>query len=384
MDRRYAMEAMVRLTKDRGTLSPATATNAATFVQNLAPVQQPHTTAPVQHSRDDVILSLKRNHLKIQKAREGLDLAINTADDPATLPLLCSVVGQVQLHSHSERAKSPTTPIKTKLVSQRITKPAALSVRSPKHRRLLEVSTPLVDQHGSLTDIDTMLAGSLVERPSHSFDSNTRLGKDGTVFDSPRSDCREHDRILRSAGYINSTDFEDDDERQLAIAHAKKIANRRALHRSLHSHQPPPSAAIPPVHEYAPHISTPPRKNRANNFQTQTPPPPSITTPTTRRENILAGVLSKYSSSRIQLHSMPTQFQTMRKTGGDVGLEGDVRYHGRLANRSLTPIPMPTSELVNRTLTMLDGIDSIALTTSGGNCFRLSSDIQFSLKGAIR
>jgi hypothetical protein len=52
--------------------------------------------------------------------------------------------------------------------------------------------------------------------------------------------------------------------------------------------------------------------------------------------------------------------------------------------RMLSPIPMPTSELVNRTLTMLEGIDSLSLTTTGGNCFRLSSDIQFSLKGSFR
>jgi hypothetical protein len=385
MDRRSAMEAMVRLTHERCP-SPSSPVPVRMLVQR-AP-------SPAMYSRDDVILSLKRAHLKIQKSR-GLDASHSAEADPTVLPHLCSVVGQIPLHPPPLRSKSPTTPITINRNKKRVVikEPIALhsspssvedSIQLPKPFSTLHcdqqqvarssVAPEPLDQFAS-ADIELQLAGSLLGRPD--------IGAMGghtcsTNYDSPRADDREHERILKKAGYINAMDFDNDDERELAVAHAKKIANRRALHRSLHTHQPqlPPSSES--SHEFATHTSTPPRKHRTGGAQSLTPPPSG--TSVSRHQYTLANALSKYSSSRRDFRSVTSPLSHMKR---GAGMDNDHQRGGK-QGRTLSPIPMPTSELVNRTLTMLEGIDSLSLTTTGGNCFRLTSDIQFSLKGSFR
>ncbi|CUI12711.1 Hypothetical protein, putative [Bodo saltans] len=369
MDRRAAMEAMVRLTHERCASPPSLVTPPPAVTTSIQ-----RAPSPAMFSRDDVILSLKRAHQKNQRSR-GVDATISVEADATVLPQLCSVVGQIPLHPPPQRAKSPTTPI-TRTNSENVL--ATANCSSP----LSTLSLTTDKCQFPSTDIDVQLAGSLMGRPD--VGSIGGHASCDHFFDSPHADDREHDRILRKAGYLNATDFENDDERQLAVAQAKKIATRRALHRSLHVHQAqplPPSNESP--HEFTYHTSTPPRKQRAGGQRLS--PPPLGTPGTQQHEIALANALTKYSNSRLHYRSATSPQQQSKR----VAVINDSQRSGGKREplppgRMLSPIPMPTSELVNRTLTMLEGIDSLSLTTTGGNCFRLSSDIQFSLKGSFR
>lgn len=353
IERRDAMVAMIRLAKVRcssppttSTTSPREADDKESNARELRFKRVTERSAAI--GRDDIILSLKRSFDKVQRSPAAPEPAVGVATGGVSLlPQLCSVVGQARMHSHAElhRAKSPMRVL-TSVRSNRILGRARAKELAP-----LPPSTAVVESVEHINEVVPLVesCGSPLRR---------------------RREQQEHERILKDAGYTTANDFDNDDERQLAVAHAKKIVNRRALHRSLHHRRPVSveSQVVDTVHSG--NMPTPRKGARIGDVGQRAPPPPPppfSSCGSTTTETIFASVIG-------------------RSQTGVTGKRKDTATIGGAAVRTgtLSPIPMPNSELVKRTVPMLDGIDSLSLTTRSGNCFRLSSDVEFSLKNSLQ
>jgi hypothetical protein len=349
-EHRDAMVAMIRLSQIRCTSPPAGSprTNASTIDHGGQP------RSPNFLSREEVVTSLKKSFDKIQRTK--VSELQSSSGSVVSLPQLCSVIAQVPLHPQNRQRrkfKSPSRLSPVQFIPRSVT-PARRKYKINHSVSTIPTSQSAInDSAPPICTVDTQPSSTSPHR---------------SPYEPPQQHQKqkhlEHERILRKAGYVNENDFDNDDERQLAVNQAKKIAHRRALLRSLHHHRP----ATVDIVESVGSLCTVNRFDSPINSGRQGTAQPS----------------PHCCASTLQQMSHSTTSDDIFGSAIGSHLMSRARREGHMLRQGvLASIPVPSSELVMRTVPMLDGVDSLSLTAKGGNCFRLSSDLQFSLKNSF-